>query len=153
MQASPRTTLLAVLAGALLGACATTPPPDALAPFTTDGCSMFPDRSALSAADWCSCCVAHDLAYWRGGTAEERLAADQALQACVLRASNNAALADLMFAGVRSGGGPYFHTSYRWAYGWPYGRGYEPLSPEERAAAAALQAQYLAGNPALSCNK
>ena len=38
-----------------------------------------PARFLRSGACWCRCCVAHDLVCWRGGTAEERLEADQAL--------------------------------------------------------------------------
>jgi hypothetical protein len=87
---------------ATLSACSTA---QVTQPFTTDGCSMFPDHSLVSKADWCSCCVAHDLAYWRGGTAEERLKADQELQHCVQHATGNKALGELMFAGVRTGGG------------------------------------------------
>ena len=67
-----------------------------LRPFSTDGCSVFPDRSLISKADWCQCCVAHDLAYWRGGTSQARLSADKALSTCVLRVTANKALADLM---------------------------------------------------------
>lgn len=117
--------------------------------FTTDGCSLFPNRSAT--ADWCPCCVVHDLAYWRGGTAQERLQADQELRACVLGETNNRLLAALMFWGVRVGGGPYFKTSFRWGYGWPYGRGYLPLNDEEQSAIAALEAQYRASHPQLRC--
>lgn len=153
MPPTLRLRTLTLLAAVTLCACAAAQTVESLGPFTTDGCSMFPDRSALSKADWCSCCVVHDLAYWRGGTAQERLEADKGLQACVLRASGNAALADLMFAGVRSGGGPYFYTPYRWAYGWSYGRGYKPLSAEESALASSLKAQYLATNPSPVCAK
>lgn len=145
--------LHAAFAGALpllLAACATT---QGLQPFTTDGCSLFPDRSLVSTSDWCGCCLAHDLAYWRGGTAEERLQADQDLKSCVLAASGNAELADLMFLGVRTGGGPYFLTPYRWGYGWPFGRLYGPISPTEEAQAAALRARYDSTNPALVCAK
>lgn len=120
--------------------------------FATDGCSRFPDHSLISNHDWCHCCVAHDLAYWRGGTAEERLAADEALRGCVETTTRNRALADVMFAGVRAGGGPYFYTSYRWGYGWKYGRNYRPLSPAEHAVADAMQVGYLAKNPGLSCS-
>jgi hypothetical protein len=139
----------------LLAACVAAPPApptQSILPFSTDGCSLFPDRAMLGKADWCHCCLEHDLAYWRGGTVDERLKADQQLQACVLQASGNPALADLMFAGVRSGGGPYFYTPYRWAYGWPFGRNYEALSADEQAAAALLERQYLAINPALACS-
>jgi hypothetical protein len=122
-------------------------------PFSTDGCSLFPDRSLVSKSDWCSCCLAHDLAYWRGGTVDERLKADQDLRSCVLAASRSAELADLMFAGVRAGGGPYFFTPYRWGYGWPFGRQYEPLSPAEEAEASSLRSKYLSTNPALACHK
>lgn len=120
-------------------------------PFSTDGCSMFPDHSLIGKSDWCSCCLVHDLAYWRGGTAEERLKADEELKKCVHAATGDASLAELMFAGVRVGGGPYFFTSYRWGYGWPYRGQYKALSPEEDARVAALRERYLKSNPALAC--
>lgn len=123
----------------------------ALQPFTTDGCSLFPDRALVGRADWCHCCVAHDIAYWRGGTADARREADRELQTCVLKASNDKALADLMLAGVRTGGGPYFNTPYRWAYGWPYGRTYQALTPQEQALAASLEGEYRTKNPTLAC--
>lgn len=138
----------AVLAVGLLASCATS---RAMEPFATDGCSMFPDRSLISKKDWCGCCLAHDLAYWRGGTAEERLAADHALRTCVLKATKDPRLADLMYTGVRTGGGPYFFTPYRWGYGWSYGRGYKALTSIERSEAAALHAEYMAKNPTLMC--
>jgi len=148
--------LLPALLPILLAAC-TTPPqapalaPAAMAPFTTDGCSMFPDHSPSGKADWCVCCVAHDLAYWRGGSADERVAADAALERCVRTASGDATLARTMLAGVRVGGSPYFPTSYRWGYGWPYGRGYAPLSPDEEDQAARLRTRYLSEHPVLTC--
>ena len=37
-----------------------------------------------------------------------------------------------MYLGVRAGGSPYWPASYRWGYGWPYGRGYRPLTEDER---------------------
>lgn len=122
-----------------------------IAEFATDGCSRFPDHSLISNDDWCDCCVVHDLAYWRGGTAEERLAADEALRVCVEQRTRNRSLADLMFAGVRAGGGPYFYTSYRWGYGWKYGRNYKPLTPAEQKLADVRKAEYLENNPGLSC--
>ena len=36
-----------------------------------------------------------------------------------------------MKLGVQVGGTPYLPTSDRWAYGWPFLRGYAPRSPEE----------------------
>jgi hypothetical protein len=153
MQSSPRVRCFAVFAMLAYGACAVAQTAGSLSPFTTDGCSMFPDRSPLSKADWCDCCVLHDFAYWRGGTWDERHAADRDLRACVLRVSGDAALADLMYAGVRAGGGPYFYTSYRWGYGWPFGRGYAALSLAEQETASSLQAQYLATHPPRSCTR
>ena len=60
--------------------------PDALAdiaPFTSDGCSAFPDGTPSQKTLWLECCYEHDYAYWKGGTREERAEADQALRACV----------------------------------------------------------------------
>lgn len=119
--------------------------------FATDGCSRFPDHSLISNDDWCHCCVAHDLAYWRGGTAEERLAADETLRTCVEKATRNRALANLMFTGVRAGGVPYFYTSYRWGYGWKYGRNYTALTPAEQELVDVRQAAYLENNRSHSC--
>jgi len=81
------------------------------------------------------------------------LSADKALSACVLRVTGNRALADLMYAGVRTGGGPYFYTPYRWGYGWPFGRPYRELTLEEEAKASALEREYRAANPSLACTK
>lgn len=104
---------------------------EAISDFTSDGCSLFPDRSLIDESDWCDCCLVHDIAYWKGGTEEERLVADIALRECVLARTGDEALADLMFEGVRLGGSPYFNTWYRWGYGWSYDRKYEPLSEAE----------------------
>lgn len=123
-----------------------------LQPFSTDGCSLFPDRAYITKADWCSCCLVHDLAYWRGGTEQERLAADLALKDCVQKSTKNPVLAKLMFDGVRLGGGPYFFTSYRWAYGWKVGRAYTPLTREEHAEADRLESLYRINNPQLVCD-
>lgn len=104
---------------------------DELKPFTTDGCSVFPDGTPEQQSLWAGCCIRHDLAYWQGGTQAERLAADQALQRCVARVGEPE-IAALMLAGVRVGGSPWFPTPYRWGYGWPYPRGYQGLTGEEK---------------------
>lgn len=103
-----------------------------LSPFTTDGCSRFPDGTPAQQTLWQGCCVRHDLAYWIGGTEADRLEADQALRQCVA-AVGEPSIAALMLAGVRVGGSPYFPTAYRWGYGWPYPRGYGELSGDEVA--------------------
>ncbi len=103
---------------------------DELKPFTSDGCSAFPDGTLAQNELWLSCCTAHDLAYWKGGTAIERENADIALQKCVA-AVGQEEVATLMLAGVRLGGLPYLPTPFRWGYGWSYPRRYAELTAEE----------------------
>ncbi len=105
---------------------------DSLRAFTSDGCSLFPDGELKDRAQWCDCCLIHDIAYWQGGTSEDRQRADEALRKCVIDRTKSEALADLMYDGVRAGGHPAFPTWYRWAYGWPYGRGYKQLTEQEQ---------------------
>lgn len=107
--------------------------PPTLKDFSSDGCSLFPDGNMRDSKLWCECCYQHDLAYWRGGTQDERLHADEQLRTCVETRTGDRALAQTMFAGVRSGGAPVFPTWYRWGYGWNFGRGYAPLSTTEQA--------------------
>lgn len=150
---SPRFLVLAAAVSACLAcgcAAAADAVPRALQPFATDGCSLFPDRAPTGAADWCDCCVAHDLAYWRGGTAGQRLAADEALRTCVAKAADDA-LAQAMFLGVRAGGGPELDTSFRWGYGWPYDGQYHALSASETAQADRLEQTWRARHPVLVC--
>ncbi len=103
-----------------------------LKPFHSDGCSLFPDQNLITHKDWSDCCLEHDIAYWRGGTKAQRVAADSLLRICVLKKTGSKKLADLMYKGVRIGGSPHFPTWYRWGYGWNYMRGYAPLTREER---------------------
>jgi len=106
-----------------------------IAPFVSDGCSSFPDGTPTNQSLWLECCVRHDLAYWRGGTYQERIDADLALEECVAGAGEPQ-IAQLMLQGVRTGGSPYFLTTYRWGYGWPFGRGYQALTRDELAQVA-----------------
>lgn len=121
--------------------------------FNSDGCSLFPDRSLISQEDWCECCFEHDIAYWMGGTEEERLAADLALRACILEKTGNEELADLMYAGVRLGGSPYFYNWYRWGYGWGYDRKYAPLSGDERAMVDTKLKKYFESDQQSPCSR
>src|SRR5207247_8959088 len=102
--ALPATLLLFAV---VLSACASE---GSLQPFSTDGCSLFPDRSLISKADWCQCCVAHDLAYWRGGASQARFNVDRELSACVRRLTGNKALAAVMYSRRRTGRGPHLYT-------------------------------------------
>lgn len=119
--------------------------------FTTDGCSLFPDRAPGGTPDWCDCCVQHDVTYWRGGTEEDRLQADIALRECVQNKSGSPQLAQMMYNGVRVGGDAALNTSFRWGYGWPYGRGYRALNAEEQQQAAQAIARYRQQAGAMQC--
>jgi len=118
---------------------------DELVPFVSDGCSMFPDGTLEDATRWQQCCIVHDFAYYAGGPAQLREAADLGLQQCI-GAITNQALADLIYVGVRVGGTPTLPTPWRWGYGWKYDPidGYRALPPEQAAAAAANIAAYRA---------
>jgi hypothetical protein len=143
---------IGLLASLALAGCATARPGHAtLAPFRTDGCSLFPDGSIENPDQWCDCCLRHDLAYWQGGAAGDRLAADRDLRECVRERTGDPGLAGMVFAGVRAGGAAVFPTWFRWGYGWPYGRGNQPLTPDERAQADELRLAYLRRNPDLRC--
>lgn len=99
-------------------------------PFESDGCSSFPDGTFWQNELWLMCCVAHDYAYWKGGTYQERVLADNELEVCV-SGVGEPEIALLMLAGVRVGGTPYLPTRFRWGYGWPYPQGYKALTEEE----------------------
>jgi hypothetical protein len=144
--------LLAALAVACLSGCASAAASN-LADFTSDGCSLFPDGTVGDRAKWCRCCLQHDIAYWRGGTEEERKDADRALRKCVRERTDDKALAETMYLGVRAGGHPAFPTWYRWAYGWPYGRGYQPLTDEERKQAQTKLDEYVKKHPEGYCSE
>lgn len=78
--------------------------------FTTDGCSRWPDDS------WVACCIAHDIAYWCGGSDQDRKNADQELMRCVNAKTQG--IGHILYAGVRLGGIPWLPTPWRWGYGW-----------------------------------
>jgi hypothetical protein len=134
-----------------------------LAPFTTDGCSggmsslwaftaeRFPAFADAHAGrpPWEGCCVAHDRIYHAAGFPTDpgpeagyaaRLAADEALQRCVVATVSErddvlrdlygmtasqvrfvyASIAAAMFHAVRVGGGPCTGLPWRWGYGYPH---------------------------------
>ena len=112
-------------------------PKNSLAPFATDGCSMWIDGTSSQPWLWRHCCVAHDRDYWIGGTALERRASDQRLHKCVMDIAGKF-MGDYMYTFVIPGGSPYWITPYRWGYGWSYMdegklRGYRNLSEDEVA--------------------
>ena len=111
-------------------------------PFTTDGCSLFPDGDLKDNERWLNCCVEHDRSYWRGGTWDQRLQADRDLQHCVAQ-SGMPEVANLMLGGVRIGGSPFLPTGFRWGYAWDYLRGYQPINEQEQQALDKAWQQYL----------
>jgi hypothetical protein len=123
-----------------------------LSPFTSDGCSLFPDSSIITKKDWCKCCFQHDLAYWQGGTERQREHADLVLKQCVLQRTGDAALAKIIYDGVRFGGSPYFYNWYRWGYGWTYERKYQVLVDSELEQVKRLIEQYLASGDKDYCD-
>ncbi len=119
--------------------------------FTSDGCTLFPDSSLILKADWCECCFQHDIAYWQGGTEEERLKADETLRECVHRKTGNDNLAKIIYRGVRLGGSPYFYNWYRWGYGWDYDRKYKKLTEEEKKQVAIKLKKYFSSDIERPC--
>lgn len=97
------------------------------APFTTDGCSggMSWTYGILFNKDlpWHGACVEHDRAYWYGGTAAQRKAADVKLMHDVAE-NGYPTIGKLMYYAVRVGGHPLLPTPWRWGYGWAYPRKY-----------------------------
>lgn len=125
----------------------------ALAAFSSDGCSLLPDGTFQERNKWCVCCQEHDIAYWQGGTAEQRQQADETLRVCVVERTGDEKLAEAMYLGVRGGGHPVFPTWYRWGYGWPYGRGYAPLTEIEQRRTLELLDAYRRGHPQGYCGE
>lgn len=114
-----------------VAACMSSTEQRGLKPFVSDGCSLFPDQSFISRTRWCGCCLQHDVAYWRGGSEAQREEADKALRECITEKTEDEILANVMYEAVRVGGSPYFPNWYRWGYGWPFERMYEPLTEAE----------------------
>ncbi|MNL63860.1 hypothetical protein D3C87_1880280 [compost metagenome] len=72
----------------------------------------------------------HDVAYWRGGTREEKYVADQQLKQCIKEKSNSL-VAEIYYRGVRMGGLESLPTAFHWGYGWTKRRNYRPISEQE----------------------
>lgn len=100
----------------------------ALFPFSTDGCSMYPNQNFHG--DWLHCCIAHDIKFWYGGTKAEKKKADKELSQCVSNATNRAH-GEIMRAGVTIGGNPsHLKLPWEWGYGWYISKKFDRLTPE-----------------------
>ncbi len=108
-----------------------------LRPFSSDGCSKWPDGTRERPNAWLVCCFNHDKAYWLGGTKEDKLKADSELRSCV-EENFSASMGILMYLGVSVGGIPDYKTDYRWGFGWTYDRGYLNLTEKEKQYATKL---------------
>lgn len=103
-----------------------------LRPFKTDGCSsVSPDGTIGRPTLWQHCCVEHDIAYWYGGTLQDKKDADSALNQCVSDVFSGI-FGRAMEVAVYIGGGPDLHTGYAWGYGWNHIRGYHELSQQDQ---------------------
>ena len=93
------------------------PPPK---PFASDGCSLFFDRIATISIY--PACFFHDLKYWSGypnlTEAErlERFVADAELMVDVASLGVDFFIAEMVFRGVRTGGGPV-SLPFSWGFG------------------------------------
>jgi hypothetical protein len=88
-------------------------PPDRA--FATDGCTLWFD-GWWTGRTWQQCCVEHDIAYWCGGSREQRRTADDELRACVA-AEYDGWMGAVMWLGSRVAAHPEVPAHWRWGYG------------------------------------
>jgi hypothetical protein len=93
-----------------------------LARFISDGCT---ETQSKVSTEMSQCCVRHDMAYWVGGTLEDKHRADSTLIDCI-RAHG----ASKLTAGVWELLLQQFGSS-RWGAKWTPKRGFKPLTAEE----------------------
>ena len=123
-------------------------------PFSSNGCTGFRE------AKFFSCCYAHDLAYWAGGTRSERRAEDRALRRCLIDIGGTSLydeiIADIGYLLVRMWTlpgillGPLFDDG--WGRAWretSYGR-YDALGSDQRRIVDAQKQEICSG---LTLNK
>ena len=98
--------------------CPTLPALDSTKPVHAcrmDGCTLAPDFN------FAACCDAHDVVYWQGGNAEDRLEADRTFRQCIADGGRTG-LAAVYYRGVRFGGVGWLPTPWRWGFGWSFPR-------------------------------
>ena len=139
--------LIHVLTGLLVSGCQTVGQ-RGLSTFKSDGCSCFPDGTSEQPDLWKRHCIEHDHAYWKGGTRQERKAADLKLRDGI-QGEGNPVIARIAYAGVRIGGTPWLPTPWRWGFGWSYPRGYRELDEAEETEIEKRSG----GNPSADANE
>lgn len=83
----------------------------------SDGCSFSPDVNARVKA----VCTSHDEAYYYGGSAQDRLEADQKFRERLLEAGMWPWVAYLYYRSVRTSGGPGLRRKgVSWSFGGKY---------------------------------
>ena len=88
-------------------------------PFVYDGCTFFVDSFFTS--DFTQSCLRHDMAYWRGGTDEERKVADTKLKAEIQKEGLfGNIVAYPAYLAVRLFGDSFLTRSVNahWGFGW-----------------------------------
>lgn len=93
-----------------------------LLPFCTDGCSVVGNKTSTSYV----CCVHHDLAYWAGGSREDKYRADGRFYQCLLKTEGKK-VAETYAGAVALYGDPY------WGTDWLGRPRFKKLTKEEKA--------------------
>lgn len=93
---------------------------------------MSPDGHFKNPVAYLPCCLEHDIAYWGGGTEEEKEDADWEFFVCLLSEADIASAA-VYHNAVKIGGDPRLRSDYRWGYGWKDRFDFQALTEEERA--------------------
>ena len=96
-----RQSLVLLMIGVIVSGCTENDSME-LADFTSDGCSLFIDGTFENPELWKECCLKHDIAYWQGGTKEQREQADLDFKNCVEKKTGDSTLAYLMYEAVRA---------------------------------------------------
>ena len=82
--------------------------------FTTDACTMFPNK--IDGIDLTDICIEHDMAYWAGGTEEQRRMADIKMRKAVSEKSKF--LGEIMYFLSRITGNAKCPFPQKWGYGY-----------------------------------
>ncbi|MBD3344603.1 MAG: hypothetical protein GF401_06040 [Chitinivibrionales bacterium] len=99
---------------------------NAIRPFTTDDCTCTPEGTKENPTLWKHCCNAHDSAYWRGGSFNERRGADSLLAECLAEVGQKRR-GKRWYKALFFTGAAWLPTPWRWGYGWKYPRSYRRL--------------------------